>query len=104
MAPTGELEAATVTMSYLPQWVQVAGSSAYLYTSDSGSQSAGGKLGRYTFLRVLGAGSARLQVDAYNDQGQVTGRGFVDADDVVPSASGADWLVASADATLYRGA
>ena len=95
------LAVATVTMNHLPGWVQVAVASAPLYTADSGSQQLQ-KLSRYAFLHVLGGGKARLQVEAYDDQGRATQRGFVDAADVLPSAPGTDWRVTSAETTLYR--
>jgi hypothetical protein len=96
------VETATVPMTRLPTWVQVSSASAPLYTTDSGSKLAGSKLARHTFLRVLGGGTSRLQVDAFDENGNQGTRGWVDTDDVLPSAPGTDWLVASTDTTVWR--
>jgi hypothetical protein len=101
VAGGNNLAVATVAMNHLPGWVQVSVASAPLYTADAGSQQVQ-KLSRYTFLRVLGGGRARLQVEPYNDQSQATQRGFVDAADVLPSAAGTDWRVTSTETALYR--
>jgi Mannosyl-glycoprotein endo-beta-N-acetylglucosaminidase len=91
-------------MTRLPNWVQVSSGSAPLHTADSGSKLAGPKLARYTFLRVLGGGTSRLQVDAYDENGAQGLRGWIDADYVLPSAPGTDWLVSSTATTLWRSA
>jgi hypothetical protein len=91
-------------MTRLPNWVQVSSGSAPLFAADSGSMLAGSKLARYTFLRVLGGGTSRLQVDAYDENGAQGVRGWIDAEYVLPSAPGTDWLVASTATTLWRGA
>jgi hypothetical protein len=89
-------------MSRLPAWVQVANASTGLYTSDAGSILAGSKLPRYTFLRVLGGGVYRLQVEAYDESGNPVLRGWVDPEIVVPSGAGLDWLVAANATSLFR--
>ncbi len=93
----------TIEMHHLPTWVQVVASSALLYARDSGREQAGPKLAHFAFLHVLGGASQRLLVEATNESGQVTQRGWVDPDDVLPSASSRDWLVTTSQATLYRG-
>jgi hypothetical protein len=100
-----EYAAATaVTMSHLPAWVQVAASAAApIYAADSGSKLAQAtKLKSFTFLRVLSGASSRLQVDVYDESGTSTLRGWVDPDDVLPSAPGTDWLVSANATPLYR--
>ena len=89
-------------MTRLPAWVQVATATARVYVGDTGEAVVAQRLSRYTFLRVLGGGSARLQVNAYDENGSPGLRGWVDPNDVVPSAPGTDWLVASNAATLWR--
>jgi uncharacterized FlgJ-related protein len=98
-----DLAVATVTMSHLPAWTQTVLSSVSLYASDDSTLPVT-KLSRYTYLRVLGAGVARLEVQVYGDQGQPTQRGYVDADDVLPSAGATDWLVNTQDTPLFRSA
>jgi Mannosyl-glycoprotein endo-beta-N-acetylglucosaminidase len=93
----------TVPTSRLPAWVQVNSAAAPIYASDTGSALAGSNLSRYTFLHVLVGGSSRLQVDVY-DEGAQTTRGWVDADNVVPSAPGIGWRVAAVAAPLFRAA
>src|SRR5579859_5439311 len=91
-------------MSHLPYWLQVANASAPVYAGDRGEALAtGSRLPQYTFLRVLGGGTSRLKVDVFDDNGAPGLRGWVDPDDVVPSAPGTDWLVASTATTLWRG-
>jgi hypothetical protein len=94
----------TVTMNRLPAWVQIGSAAAPLYASDSGQALAHSKLPRYTFLRVVGGGAARLQVDVYDDQGHQGARGWIDADDVLPSAPGTDWYVSAQPTPLYKAA
>jgi hypothetical protein len=97
--------AETVPMSHLPTWVQVARASAPLYSSDAGSRLAASQLPRNTYLRVFGGGLSRLQVDAYDENGNDTGLlGWVDPGDVLPSAPGTAWLVSSRAAPLLRSA
>jgi hypothetical protein len=99
-------DAATVQMSHLPTWLQVAGAPVLLYAADTGSNSAlasGQRLPRNTFLRVLGGGTSRLQVETYDEYGSGLGlRGWVDPGDVLPSAPGTDWRVASKATSLWR--
>ncbi|HEV7662511.1 MAG TPA: glucosaminidase domain-containing protein [Chloroflexota bacterium] len=97
-------DAATVPMTHLPTWVQPA-QSTFLYTSDGGSNLAQTtKLKPFTYLRVLGGGTARLQVEVYDESGSATSRGWVDPGNVLPSAPGSDWLVASQATPLFRSA
>ena len=98
----GGSDAALVTMTRLPAWVQVANAPAGLYTTDAGNTLAGSKLTRYTFLRVLGGGAYRLHVDAFDDSGNPGLRGWVDPETVLPSAPGTDWLVAANPTSLFR--
>jgi Mannosyl-glycoprotein endo-beta-N-acetylglucosaminidase len=101
----GGNETANVVLGHLPSWVQVASASASLYTSDSGTQPIGSTtLARYTFLRVLSGGATRLEVDAYDEYGSVSASGWVDPAQVLPSAPGTDWLVASTATNLWRSA
>jgi hypothetical protein len=100
-APAAHAE--TIEMQHLPAWVQVAVPSTRLYAADSGRMLVDGTLLRYTFLHVLGGGVQRLLVEAVNEGGETAQRGWVDPDDVLPSASGRDWLVTSSQATLYSG-
>jgi hypothetical protein len=96
------VETSTVPMTRLPTWVQVSSAAAALYTTDAGLTLAGSKLARNTFLRVLGGGTSRLQVDAYDENGAQAQRGWIDADYVLPSAPGTDWLVSSTATPLWR--
>ena len=95
--------AAVVQMNRLPTWVQVTTPSAPLFTTDTSGDAVAARLAGFAFLRVVGAGAARLQVDAYDDSGNQGQRGWVDPTDVLPSASGTDWLVAAHPATLWMG-
>ncbi len=90
----------TTTENHLPDWLQIAVSSAPLYASDTSSDQVVARLPRYTFLRVLGGGTSRLQAQAYDDNGNPGATGWVSADQVLPSAPGIDWLVASATTPL----
>lgn len=92
----------TLELHHLPTWVQVVVPSAVLYSNDTGRQQVTSTLARYTFMHVLGGATTRLLVEVTSDAGQVTARGWVDPDDVLPSASGRDWLVASRPGTLYK--
>jgi hypothetical protein len=92
----------TLPMTRLPAWVQVAPATARLYSDDTSEALIGPRLTRYTFLRVLGGGSDRLQVQVYDESGDPGRRGWVDPNDVLPSAPGADWLVAAVPTTLWR--
>src|SRR5438067_2494251 len=74
------VDSSTVPMSRLPAWVQVSSGSVALYTTDTGSNLAGPNLARYTFLRVLGGGTSRLLVDAYDASGAQGLRGWIDVD------------------------
>ena len=51
---------------------------ARLYSADTGARAVGDALGRYTYLRVLGGGGSRLQVEVTNERGQAGARGWVD--------------------------
>ena len=94
----------TDVISHLPTWVQVVSATAPLYSSESGAQQTGASVVRHLFLRVTGGGASRLQVDAYDDYGKVTSNGWVDLNQVTPSAPGINWLVAAKATTLWRGA
>lgn len=97
---TSGVEAATVVPSHMPAWVQVVVSSGSLYTSDTGAQIQT-RLARNTFLRLVTAGGSRLEVQAYDDSGNPGLTGWVDPNQVLPSAPGADWYVTSASSTLW---
>lgn len=103
---TSATKATVLPMAHLPTWVQVtAGSGSRIYTTDSGSmQVSQSRLKPFTFLRVLEGGLSRLHVDVYSDGGRPVQSGWVEADGVVPSAAGTDWLVTSKSAPLYRAA
>lgn len=96
--------AATVTESRLPAWLQVVVARAPLYATDSSGNQALGQLTRYTFLRVIAGGTNRLQVQAFDENGNPGQSGWVEADQVLPSAPGTDWLVTSAATTLWNAA
>lgn len=104
-AEPADLDVATVapsqTLGHLPSWVQVAVASGSLYAADSSSDQVLEKLPRYTFLRVIGAGASRLQVQAHDANGTPRQTGWVTAEQVLPSASGTDWLVAARATTLW---
>ena len=67
-------------MSRLPGWVQVVDATVRLYVDDSSDAFASQHPTRDTFLRVLGGGTSRLQVDAYDETGAQGLRGWIDAD------------------------
>src|SRR5205823_11246931 len=84
-----DLETATVVENHLPAWLQAVVTTAPLYASDSSDQVLA-RLPRHTFLRVLGGGTARLQVVAYDENGDPGKQGWVDPNQVLPSAPGTD--------------
>jgi hypothetical protein len=94
--------AVTVPMNRLPTWVQVASATAPLYTADAPRGAVASKLARFTFLRVLGGGAARLQVNVFDESGNETSGGWVDVSDVLPAAPGTDWLVSSTTTNLLK--
>jgi hypothetical protein len=87
--------------SHLPAWVQTVVAHASLYQADSASDQVVAPLTRHTFLRVIDGGTSRLQVQAYDAQGDPAQTGWVDPDDVEPSAPAIDWLVNSTATTLW---
>jgi hypothetical protein len=93
VSPTGE--------SHLPAWVQAVVAHASLYQADSAGDQAIAPLARNTFLRVIDGGTSRLQVQAYDNHGDPAQTGWVDPDQVEPSAPAIDWLVSSAATTLW---
>ena len=93
-------EAAAVVESHLPDWLQAAVASATVYSSDGGSDVAA-HVARYTFMRVLNGGASRLQVQAYDANGNPGVSGWVDTAQVLPSAPGIDWLVSSTATSLW---
>jgi Mannosyl-glycoprotein endo-beta-N-acetylglucosaminidase len=97
---TTDLTAATVVESKLPTWLQVVVASAPLYAQDTGTGQAQTQLARYTFLRVLNGGISRIQVQAYDDNGNPGPTGWLSADQVLPSAPGINWLVTSTPTVL----
>jgi hypothetical protein len=88
------------SVRHVPTWVQVISSGASLYTLDGAAAVAVPSLRRYTFLRVLAPGTERLEVQVYDANGQPGATGWVDPDDVAPSAPGLNWLVSSVATTL----
>src|SRR2546428_2684208 len=87
----GGNETANVVVSHLPTWVQVVNATASLYASDSGTQLADSTtLARYSFLRVLSGGAARLPVDAYDGYHDGIRRGWGDPAPVPPSPPGTE--------------
>jgi len=97
---TGEV---AVVPSQHPAWVQAGIAPTPLYTADTGTALAL-RLPRNTFLRVLGTGSARLEVESYDDSGNPGARGWVEANQVLPSAPATDWLVSSVATVLWNAA
>ena len=91
-------------VAHLPAWVQVAGSSAALYADDSGAAATSTHLGRFTFLHVLGTGKTRLQVQVFDANAQPGATGWVDPDDVVPTAPATDWRVTAKATPLFASA
>ena len=94
--------AETVRMTRLPAWVQVAIPTAKLWAADTSSGTPMGTLPRWTYLKVTAGGARRLQVQAYDEAAQPVQRGWIDADDVLPSASATDWLFTANPTSLYR--
>src|SRR5215216_5462834 len=92
----------TIEMHHVPAWVQVVVADAPLFAADTGNAQAGPRLQRFAFLHVLGGATRRLLVEVTDESGIVARRGWIDPDDVLPSAPGRDWLVASQAATLYK--
>jgi hypothetical protein len=105
-APTADLSVATVvpTDSHLPGWVQVVVASGSLFAADRASDLVVAHLPRLAYLRVIGGGTSRLQVQVYDASGTPGATGWVDAEQVLPSAPGTNWLVASSTTTLWSGA
>jgi Mannosyl-glycoprotein endo-beta-N-acetylglucosaminidase len=100
----GGTEAATTVVGPLPTWLQVATPTAPLYTADSGGNQVAPNVPKYTFLRVLSGGTTRLQVDAYDESGNISIHGWIDPGQTLPSAPGIGWLVASTPTPLWRSA
>ena len=100
---SSDLDVATVVTNRQPAWVQAAVASAPLYASDvaTNQEAVSAKLPKYTFMRVLSSGAARLQVETYDENGAAVQSGWVDPTQVLPSVPATDWLVASAAATLW---
>jgi hypothetical protein len=59
---------------------------------------------RYAFMRVLNGGTSRLQVQLFDQNGNPAQQGWVDPSQVLPSASGTGWLVASQPTVLFGSA
>jgi hypothetical protein len=97
-------EATATAPSKLPQWLQVVVAKANLYANDGTSGQAITQLSRNTFLRVISSGTNRIQVQAYDENANPAQTGWVDADQVLPSAPGINWLVTSIPTTLYSAA
>jgi flagellum-specific peptidoglycan hydrolase FlgJ len=96
-----DVQATAVVDSHLPAWVQVVVASAPLYAADTADDSVIVKLSRHTYLHVLAGGSARMQVQAYDENGDPAQQGWVDPNQVLPSAPGTNWLVSSSATTLW---
>jgi hypothetical protein len=86
--------------------VQSVVGNATLYSADTGAGVDGSRnsLAKYTFLRVLGNGTSRLAVLAYDTDGNPTQQGWVDPNQVLPSAPGTGWLVSASATTLWSSA
>ena len=97
-------DAVVVQMSRLPTWVQVTNPTAPLFSSDTPGGAVSTRLAGFTFLRVLGGGTSRLQVDVFDENGKQSARGWVDPNDVLPSAPGTDWLVSATPTSLWKDA
>ncbi len=98
------LDVATVSSHgerHLPAWVQTAVASTSLYAADSSGDEPIATLQQNTFLRVLDGGTARLQAQAYDQDGMPAQTGWIDADQVLPSASPTNWLVSATPTTLW---
>jgi len=104
-ATSTDLTVATVTApSKLPQWLQTVVSKANLYANDGTSTQSITQLSRNTFLRVIASGTNRIQVQAYDDNGNPAQTGWIEAEQVMPSAPGINWLVTSIPTTLFSDA
>jgi flagellar protein FlgJ len=57
-----------------------------------------------TFLRVLDGGTSRLQAEAYDQDGNPAETGWIDVEDVLPSAPATNWLVSTTASTLWSAA
>jgi hypothetical protein len=90
--------------SHLPAWVQAVLATAPLYAADSAGNRVVARLPTNTFLRVLDGGASRLQVQAYDQNGNPAQTGWVDVDQVQPSAPGTNWLVSATATTPLWGA
>lgn len=102
--PAGTEADTTTVVRHLPLWVQVSPATAPLYTAETGTQPVATRLARYTFLRVVSGGASRLEVDAYDELGNVSAHGWVDANQTLPSAPGINWLVVARSTALWRSA
>ncbi|MBV9131642.1 MAG: glucosaminidase domain-containing protein [Chloroflexi bacterium] len=106
-ATQADLQTATVAPgqveNHLPAWVQMVVASGSLYAADASSDQVLAHLPRHTFLRVLGGGSSRIQVQTYDDSGAPGQTGWVTAEQVLPSAPGTDWLVSARSTPLWSG-
>jgi Mannosyl-glycoprotein endo-beta-N-acetylglucosaminidase len=102
-----DLQTATVAPgqveNHLPTWAQIVVASGTLYKDDAASDQVLAHLPRHTYLRVIGGGTSRIQVQVYDDSGMPGQTGWVSADQVLPSAPGIDWLVAAKSTTLWSG-
>ena len=87
--------------SHLPEWVQSVVAGASLYAADSGSDQVLTSLDKLTYLRVIDGGANRLQVQAYDEDGDPAQTGWIEADQVQPSAPATDWLVNATATTLW---
>ncbi|MBV9579570.1 MAG: glucosaminidase domain-containing protein [Chloroflexi bacterium] len=95
---------ATVTSSsksHLPAWVQTVHDHAAVYQADADDDRISATLASSSFLRVVDGGTSRLQVQAYDDSGNPALTGWVDAEQVEPSAPAIGWLVSSTPTTLW---
>jgi hypothetical protein len=105
---TSDLQVATVDSGslehHVPDWLQVVVPSASLYGADTTSNQVLERLPRYTFLRVLAGGASRLDVQVFDENGSPVRSGWVDPNQVLPSAPGTDWLVSSTPTTLWSSA
>jgi len=87
--------------SHLPVWVQTVVAHAVLYRADSDGDQVITTFTRHAFLRVVDGGTSRLEVQAYDAAGAPAQTGWIDVDDVEPSAPAINWLVNSAATTLW---
>lgn len=87
--------------SHLPAWVQTVADRASLYAADTATDRVLTSLDNLTYLRVIDGGTNRLQVQAYDQNGRPGQSGWVDADQVEPSAAATDWLIVWPITTLW---